>query len=106
MEEDEIVGILILVGMISVCWFGISIFNAVFVLCYRKDNIFEGCSEFDFFIDRWIEVLEKAEGNIYGRIFYPIIKLIQFCFFILLTFFFPIGYSAILYIRFVMGKKV
>jgi hypothetical protein len=96
--------ILIVVGSISVFWFGISIFNAVLVLLNSENTIFEECSGFDFFVDRWKELLDKVEGNIYGRIFYPIIIVIGYCFFLLLTFFFPIGYSISWYIDFVMKK--
>jgi hypothetical protein len=92
--------------LILLIWFCVVIGDSLIYIT-NEESIFDDVSEFNYFDNMWRnDILPTFGEYFYLRIFYPIIKLIQFCFFILLGFFFPIWYPTISYVRFVMGKKV
>lgn len=95
-----------IIFVILLIWFYVVLVN-MFLYIIDGDTMFDDVSEFNYFDNMWRnDILPTFGEYFYLRIFYPIIKLIQICFFILLIFFFPIWYPTISYVRFVMGKKV
>ena len=90
--------------LILLVWFCV-VFGDSLIYIINEESMFDDVPEFSYIDDIWRnDILSFFEDYFYLRIFYPIIKIFQFCFFILLGFFFPIWYSTILYIRFVMKK--
>jgi len=90
--------------IIMIIWVCIALGNALTQLV-SGESLFDEIKDVYFLIDKIDDVLPFFESNIYLRMIYPIIKIFQLCFFILLFLLFPIWFPILSYVRFVFKKK-